>query len=120
MLARLYKREDAEGLDALLDGNRDGDVRLDRDTIVVVGHIGEPKGVLVWRKAAYIHEFYCGKGLSQRAIADALANFTLGQNCGELREAQFRCAPENKAMQRYVKELGAVQEEGLIYRLPLL
>lgn len=72
-------REDAHGVDRLLAYNRNGDVRLDSDDIYVVGEIGEPRGVLVCRPGAFLHELECGSDLLARQRADALANYAIGR-----------------------------------------
>jgi hypothetical protein len=124
MLARHYVREDAAGLDRLLGDNRDGDVRLDRDKIIVCGPIGEPFACLVWRPYAFLHEFHCGKGMAPRIAANVLTNFALGDVLNGLYpigDAIFSVVPGNAPMSSFVRGIyGIVDHKGEdIYRLPL-
>lgn len=114
MLARTCKAADTPALDALLDNNRRGDVRLDRDAIVVTGQPAD--GCLVWRPCALVHELEC-RGLQS---ANALVNYAVGQGAGRLmpiRDVLFVVAPGNDAMLRYARRLGAVEEVGRIFTL---
>jgi hypothetical protein len=114
MLARTYKPGDANALDAILANNRHGDVRLDRDAIVVSGT--PPNGCLVWRPCALVHELVCPGLLS----ANALVNYAVGQGAGRLmpiRDVLFVVAPENKRMLEYAKRLGAIEETGRVFTL---
>ena len=108
MLARKYCSKDARGLDIILGNNRAGDVRLDRDEIVVTGNVGDPSGVLVYRPGAFVHELECRGSLLR---AEALANFAVGQALEKgLRSAIFCVRKDNAAMIRFVKSLGAVEQ----------
>ncbi len=122
MLARLYQAKDAPALDRILGFNRSGDVLLDRDRIVVVGK-EETFGVLVWRPGGIIHEFECGRDYSCRFRADALINYARADATSglwELWEAVFIVKQDNARMLRYVRELGAQEEEGeRVFTLPL-
>ena len=114
MLARTARKADLDALDALLDANRRGDVRLDRDIIVCSG---EPaSGVLVWRPCALVHEFAC-PGLQS---ANALVNYAVGQGAGRIvtvRDVMFVVHPSNQRMLDYARRLGAVEEAGKIFVL---
>jgi hypothetical protein len=114
VLARTYKPGDAAALDALLHDNRHGDVRLDRDAIVVSG--SPPSGCLVWRPCALVHELVCPGLLS----ANALVNYAVGQGAGRLmpiRDVLFVVSPDNKRMLEYAKRLGGVEEVGKVFAL---
>lgn len=114
MLARVATRDDAKALDLLLHDNRSGDVRLDRDVIVVSGR--PASGCLVWRPCALVHELVCSGLLS----ANSLVNYAVGQGAGRvmpIRDVLFVVAPGNEAMLRYAKRLGAVEEVGKVFAL---
>jgi len=114
MLARTAKHGDAESLDRLLDANRRGDVRLDRDVVVVSG--APPSGVLVWRPCALVHELECPGVIS----ANALVNYAVGQGAGRLmpiRDVLFVVAPGNERMLKFARRIGAVEEAGKVFAL---
>lgn len=114
MLARTATKDDAKALDLLLHDNRSGDVRLDRDVIVVSGR--PPNGCLVWRPCALVHELVCPGLLS----ANALVNYAVGQGAGRLaaiRDVLFVVSPANTRMLEYAKRLGAVEEVGKVFAL---
>lgn len=116
MLARTAKKTDAEALDRLLKANAFGDVRLDRDVIVVSG--SPASGALVWRPCALVHELECPGLLT----ANALVNYAVGQGAGRsaiVRDAIFLVDPANEAMLRHTKRLGAVEYPGRIFTLDL-
>jgi len=127
MHARLYipGSVDAIALDQLLDHNRSGDVLLDRDRIVVVEADGnKPVGTLVWRPAGFIHEFHCGVGLASRTIASTLAGFAKFDALRpgishRIRDAVFLVDKDNAPMLRYVRDMGAVEQNGIIFTLRL-
>lgn len=119
MLARKYVPEDAGALDKLVEFNRAGNVRVDRDQIIVVGAPGVPSGVLAWRPGGIVHEFHCGHGdglsVEKRLRASALVNFACGDaqvGTFKLYEAIFLVKHDNENLVRYLEELGAVQQEG--------
>lgn len=113
MLARPYRREDAHGVDKLLGFNSAGDVRLDSDELFVVGGIGEPTGVLVYRPGAFLHELQCGDGPMARHRADALAGYAIAHaKAHGLRSAIFLVKQENLRMQKWAESLGAIRQEG--------
>lgn len=108
---------DAPALDALLNSNRDGDVKVDRDVIVVNG---EPaSSVLIWRPCALVHEFEVHPGLSRLRTAQSLVNFSMAdakQRRLPMRDAIFLVKPGNVAMLRFVQSLPNVREdEGRIF-----
>ncbi len=121
MLARCYTPKDAKGLDELLGFNRAGDVRIDRDQIVLVGQAGAPVGTLIWRPGGIVHEFRCDQGFRRRICADALVNFAIGEAISglyELSEAIFIVKKENEQMAKYAVALGAREwEAGRIFTL---
>lgn len=122
MIARDYVREDAGALDRLLGLERSGDVRLDRDRLVVLGPVGSPFAALVWRPYALLHEFHCGSGLSRRLAASALASYAVGSALArphEIRDSIFLVDVGNEPMHRLMRELHAVREDGIIYTYPL-
>lgn len=115
MLAREYKVEDAAALDILLHNNRDGDVRVDRDIIVVSGQ-PTVSGCLVWRPCALVHELVCPGLIS----ANALVNYAVGQGAGRalpIRDVLFVVSPDNKRMLDYARRLGAIEEAGRVFSL---
>jgi hypothetical protein len=114
MLARNARKADVDALDKLLDANALGDVRLDRDVIVVAG--APPNGALVWRPSALVHEFVC----PGRLTANALVNYAVGQGAGRtvtIRDVVFLVDPSNESMLRYTKALGAVEYSGKVFTL---
>ena len=111
MLARHYVSADSDGLDAMLAGS--GNVRLDCDRLVCVGAPGRPVGLLAWRPGGIVHELRVASGLGQRAVADALVNFSVADSVSHphmLHEAIFVC--DTDSMAKYVGELGAIEESG--------
>lgn len=114
MLARNARRADVDALDRILKANSLGDVRIDRDVIVVSGT--PTNGALVWRPCALVHEFEC-PGLH---TANALVNYAVGQGAGRtvtIRDVLFIVDPANEAMLRYAKRLGAVEHPGRLFVL---
>jgi hypothetical protein len=111
MLAHSYRSEDAPSLDVLLNGNQNGDVRLERDQIVCIGH--PVNGCLVWRPAGIVHELHVGVGMGRRLKADALVNYAMGQAISRpynLWEAIF--ITDSESLAQYAKSLGAYEETG--------
>lgn len=111
MLARHYSGDDADAVDKILGQPQSGDVRLDRDHIVVAGR--PAYGLLVWRPGGIVHELRTGYGMAQRHLADILVNFAVGDAVSRpanLWEAVFVC--DSDEMARYVESLGAVEEKG--------
>lgn len=124
MLARYYRRSDAAALDRILGFNRAGDVRLDRDRIIVTGPTGHPDGVLVWRPGGLIHEFHCGEGALRYARAVALINYAIADGTArpfDLYDAVFFVEESNTAMAGFLGKLGAVRlgPGQALYRLPV-
>lgn len=120
MLARMYKSTDAAACDHLLGFNRAGDVRLDSDEVIVVGD--DPKGILVFRPGAFVHEFRTGeRDLGMKARADAMLNFAIARATSReyrLRSAIFSVDADNIRMQHYVEQIGAVRQDSqLVYTL---
>jgi hypothetical protein len=113
MLARPYDPKDARGCDLLLARNR-GITDPTRDEIFVTGPPGNPTGMLVYREAAYIHEFECGPRTGSASIrlrADALANYAVAAaRTKGIRSAVFLVKRENEAMKRWAEALGAVDQ----------
>lgn len=121
MLARPYQSADAKGLDILLGFNRAGDVRLEQDQIIVVGDVGRPTGVLVFRPGAFVHELALENGALMRLRADALCNYAIARARSkpfELKTAVFSVASSNQKMIAYMESIGAVRQEGqYVYQL---
>lgn len=116
MRARNATKEDAKALDALLSNNAFGDVRIDRDIIVVSG--SPANATLVWRPCALVHEFECPGLLS----ANALVNYAVGQakgRTGLIYDALFLVDPENKRMLSYVARIGATELTGRVFSLDI-
>jgi len=114
MIARNARKADVDALDTLLKANSQGDVRLDRDVIVVSG--APPNGALVWRPCALVHEFEC----PGRLTANALVNYAVGQGAGRtavIRDVLFLVDPANKPMLRYAQDLHAVEMPGRLFCL---
>lgn len=111
MLARNSTPADAKALDALLNNNEQGDVRIDRDIIVVVGR--PVNGCLVWRPCVLVHEFEC----PGRLTANALVNYAVAQAKARFSDALFTVDPANKRMVKYVESLGAVELTGRLFSL---
>jgi len=122
MIARLYRSEDAVGLDRILGDNRAGDVRLERDRIVVAGPVGSPFACLVWRPYAFLHEFHCGSGLSRRLVASALCSYALADAVARqhsILDAIFLVDPSNTNMLKFVRGEKAAEQSGVMFTLPL-
>lgn len=119
MLARNAKKEDIGALDLLLKHNAFGDVRLDRDVIVVTGK--PTAGALVWRPCALVHELECPEQFGL-PTANALVNYAVGQASGRtavIRDALFLVAAENAAMLRHAQRLGATEYPGKVFILDI-
>lgn len=117
MLARPAYKEDAQGIDRLLAENQHGDVRIDRDAVFVVGELGEPTGIVVYRAGAFVHELECG---GSRLRAEALANFAVAAaRVQGLNTAIFLVKKSNRPMQRFVESLGAIKQsdDDILYTL---
>jgi hypothetical protein len=122
MIARLYRSEDAAGLDRILGNNRMGDVRLDRDRIVVAGPVGSPFACLVWRPYAFLHEFHCGSGLARHVVASALCSYALADAVARqhsVLDALFLVDPSNSHMLKFVRGEKAAEQDGVVFTLPL-
>jgi hypothetical protein len=112
--ARLYQSEDAPAVDFILNGNRDHDVRIDRDRIMVLGDLGKPVGLIAWRPGGIVHELYVGNGLGQRVRANLLVEAAIRDSLSrpfDLHEAIF--VTDSDRMARYAIEIGAIEEVGL-------
>lgn len=111
-MIRYARDSDAAALDAMLNANRDGDVKVDRDVIVVNG---EPAvSVLIWRPCALVHEFEVHSGLARLRTAKALINFSMAdakQRRLPMRDAIFLVDPANVPMLRFVQSLPGVRED---------
>jgi hypothetical protein len=106
MLARPYHFSDTPSLDRLCEHQGITDPRLDH--IVVVGDLGAPSGVLVYRPGAFVHELECG---GSRLRAEALSNFAIGQARAQgLHTAIFLIRAGNERMMRFAENLGAVKQ----------
>src|SRR3981189_2990214 len=122
---RLYSPSsfDARVLDHLLDHNRDGDVRLSSDRIIVsTDGDNSPTGCLVWRPTAFIHELYVPDCLGQRLVADQLMRHSLTLDFNRrhlIRQALFMVDSSNHRMLRYARDVGAVEQSGTIFTLNL-
>ena len=127
MHARLFipGSGDAPALDRLLDHNRLGDVLLDRDRIIVCENGDRvPVGALVWRPTGFIHEFHCGLGLARLPIASALTGFAKFDALRpgvfhRIQDALFLVDSSNLPMLRYVRDMGAVEQNGIVFTLRL-
>lgn len=122
MIARAYRSEDANHLDRVLGFNVAGDVRLDRDRIVVAGPIGAPFACLVWRPYAFLHEFHCGNGLSKRHVASNLCSFAVADALARqhsVLDALFLVDQSNLPMLKFVKGERAAEQKGVVFTLPL-
>lgn len=111
MLARPYSFRDAPGLDKLIRHATVTDSKLDE--IYVVGNVGVPRGVLVYRPGAFIHELEVGQDFRRRARADALANYAVSHAVSKLhtlKSAIFLVRKDNEAMKRWCESIGAIQE----------
>lgn len=109
MLARPYHFSDAKGLDAIFRGQ--GITDPARDSIFVVGNVGQPTGVLVYRPGALVHELSVGRDLRSRPRADALANYAIAHaRAAGLKAAVWLIRGDNQPMMRFVENLGAVKQ----------
>lgn len=110
MLARPYDPKDARGCDLLLRANH-GITDPTRDEIYVVGELGKPSGILVYREAAYIHELECGHGVPARLRADALANYAVAAaRTRGVKSAVFLVKRGNDRMKRWAESIGAIDQ----------
>lgn len=115
---------DARVLDRLLADNRDGDVRLDRDRLIVAaGDDNLPCGLLAWRPSAFIHEFHVPPTLGQRIVAGHLMSAAIRTDIARrhlIRQAHFLVDSGNYAMLRYLRdEVKATEQSGIIFTLEL-
>jgi hypothetical protein len=111
VIARLYQAEDAKGVDVLLKENRHGDVQLKRDQLIVLGAVGDVKGVLAGRPVYFVHELAVNDSLLRRAVVEALVNYGIGFARGtEIRDAVFLIDPRNHALRRVLLDGGAVKQ----------
>jgi len=111
MLARPYHFSDAKGLDAIFRGK--GITDPTRDRIFVVGDVGKPAGVLVYRPGAFVHELSVGRDLRSRPRADALTNYAIAHARSapvKLESAIFLVRGDNEPMKRFVEGLGAEKQ----------
>ena len=109
MIARPYQREDAKACDRLT--RNQGITTPGLDEIFVVGNRGEPRGMLVYRPGAYVHELECGADSLRRLRADALANYAVAHaRAHQLRSAIFLVRAGNLAMMRWAESIGAVKQ----------
>lgn len=112
---------DAKALDSLIDHNRAGNVRLDSDRIVLVepGISGPVVGALVWRPLGFVHELVLARNsMARRASASALVSFAMGEARSReygLRSSLFLVDEHNDAMLRFVREIGATEQPGLVF-----
>ena len=113
MLARPYDFRDARGCDDILrkaHGNQ-GITDPGRDDIYVVGELGKPAGILVYREAAYIHELECGTDIRARLRADALANYAVAAaRTKGIKSAVFLVREGNERMHRWAEAIGAIKQ----------
>lgn len=115
---RLYSPADADGLDALLRTRNHGSIRRPRitqDRLVVAGPIGEPRGLLVWRPVALIHELIVPPSLKMKKVTDGLVSYartTAIDRICFVKEAVFLIDPSNTPMLDYVRDCGAVPDPG--------
>ena|SRR5579885_2174748 len=110
MLARPYNFRDARGCDDILRKAHFncGITTPGVDEIFVVGDVGSPSGILVYREAAYVHELECGDGIKARLRADALANYAVAAaRTKGLKSAIFLVRKDNERMHRWAQEIGA-------------
>ena len=120
-MIRYARDSDALALVMLLNSNRDGDVKVDRDVIVVneSSPSEPPTSVLVWRPCALVHEFEVGAGLARLRTAKSLVDFSMAdakQRRMPMRDAIFLVNPSNVAMLRFVESLpGAREDHGRIF-----
>lgn len=110
MLARPYDKLDARGCDELLRANQ-GITDPTRDQIYLVGDVGRPSGILVYREAAYIHELECGSDHRARLRVDALANYAVAAaRAKDIKSAVFLVREGNERMHRWAQAIGAVKQ----------
>lgn len=109
MLARLYDRNDAQGLDLILNGQ--GITHQGLDEIFVTGERGKPTGLLVFRPGAFVHELECGNDALSRLKAEALVNFAIGHARAKgLHTGIFLVRGQNSPMLKFVEKLGAIRQ----------
>lgn len=109
MLARPFVSADAKACDRLTRNL--GITTPGLDEIFVVGERGEPRGLLVYRSGAYVHELECGTDSLRRLRADALANYAVAHaRANQLRSAIFLVRAGNAAMMRWAESIGAVKQ----------
>lgn len=112
MLARHYRSDDAPALNQLLGQRQVGDIRLDRDRLIVLGR--PAGGLLVWRPGGIVHELHTGNGLGQRHRADAMVGFAIADSVSRpfhLWEAVF--VTDSDRMAEYaINHLKATEEVG--------
>lgn len=118
---------DGRALDVILDSNRQGNVQLSDDYIMVVESLpklpppADPifSGVIVARPVMYMHEFRIDAGAMSRPVGESLIAHALmkGAMIGE-REAIFVVANDNVKMQGFIEGHGAVrQPDGIMYSI---
>lgn len=108
---RHYDATDAIQLDTIL--RREGDVRLDRDRIVVAGDRGDPVGCLAWRPGGIVHELRVPATLGRHHTAANLVDFAITHALSRpflLYEAIF--VTDNNDVAEFVRSLGADEQEG--------
>ncbi len=121
MRSRLYLpgTADARIVDELTDNNSRGDIRLDRDRIVVAHDAdhdtgGDIHGLLVWRPSAFIHELRTRGCLSQRGVADTLFRDAVRMDVARRHrvcQAVFLVDNSNAPMLRYVRGIHGIAEQ---------
>jgi hypothetical protein len=112
MLARPYHPADAKGLDLLLHGK--GITHQAYDDIIVVGMVGQPTGVLVYRAGAFVHELECGVDFRARLRAEALSNYAIAQaraKLHQLKTAILLVKGTNVPMLRWARNLSGMVEQ---------
>ena len=121
MIARLFNPDTdiAEG-DRLLNDNKDGDVRLDRDLMGVTdAGGGKLSGICVGRPSVFVHGFVIDRSTTARPVAEHLLGFAVGflkaKGHGHM---TFLVAEDNTAMQQFMEDHGARKErKGIVYTL---
>lgn len=77
---------------------------------------------MAWRPSAFIHELLIPPCLAQRAVTTELMNSAMRLDINRrhlMRQAVFMIDGSNSAMLRYVREVGAVEQSGLVFLLDL-
>lgn len=108
------------GLDLLIDNNRNGDVSLAHDKIVIIGPPDRPLGCLVWRPVAWIHEFRMNRNLVSRRLAVRMTDFAIAQclgDCHKVRSVAFNAT--NPAMLRLAHDYSATEQPGSLFTVKL-